>query len=146
MYNNKCTYFNIYDERKEKQCTQFIDQGQDNELRCMGIYLSDVGEEKIEMINSWLQNPWSGYPDLLNMVKDILRNCSSYIQEKSISGVPLENIEGHYRLLNNSKIDVKHNREKLINAYINAWKEKNGGFQRSYKDSFAKTIKAGCSK
>jgi len=143
-----------YDERKvrnrrggERICTQFPDQGQDNELRCLGIYLTDGDESKVKMIKSWLQNPWSGYPDLFEKVRESLKDCASFIQSNSINGVPLDNIEGWYRELKfgtRSKVEVKHDRAKMIEAYIMAWEEKNSGFSKQTKKNFAKTIKAGC--
>ena len=143
-----------YDERKlsnrrggERICTQFPDQGQDNELRCLGIYFTDGDESKVKTIKSWLQNPWSGYPDLVEKARESLKDCASFIQRNSINGVPLDNIESWYRELKfgtRSKVEVKHDKAKIIEAYIMAWEEKNSGFPKETKKNFAETIKDRC--
>lgn len=128
-------------------CFQFKDQGQGDELRCMGIYLTDGDDKKILLVKEWLQNPWSGYPDLSNKLKELLGDCASFIQSKSLSGVPLDNIEGWYRNIkfnNRSTLEIKHDYDLLMKGYIKAWEEKNSGFSREEIDLFAEIIIKRC--
>ncbi len=132
------------------KCTQFPDQGQDQELRCLGLYYTDDGT-KISTIAPWTNDKFSGYPDLINKVFELLSSCRPVIIEYSLSGVPLEVIEGEYRLLKfakhsdpHSQIDTNHDKALLIEAYLKAWKTKNSSFDKAHRDSFAQQIMKRC--
>ncbi|MFH1138128.1 MAG: hypothetical protein V1816_18815 [Pseudomonadota bacterium] len=127
-----------------QECSQFRDQGQGQELRCLGIYFTNGDDEKLKLIQKWRKDKWSGYPDLEQKLKTILRNCASTIQKDSINDVPLDNIEGWYRLQkfnDTDKVEIKHDEKFVLAAYIEAWKERNSGFTKAEKETFSNAIK-----
>ncbi len=84
-----------------------------NMLSKNNIYLSDGGNPT-EQVKEWLDNEYSGYPDIAAKIIDLLHD------QKIGSSVPIDNISGKYGYA------ITHDLEKLKAAYIAAWREKNG--------------------
>ena len=80
-------------------------------LKDLNIYLTDGNNQA--NIQEWLHNRYSGYPDLVHKLCEIL--------PKKVPGnaVPLDNINGWYGY------SLTHNKQKLKAAFISAWREKN---------------------
>jgi hypothetical protein len=82
-------------------------------LKKNNVYFSD-GENSQAKVKEWLNDQYSGYPDLAKKITKLLD------KHKVGESVPLDNISGKYGYA------VDHDIEKLKAAYIAAWREKNG--------------------
>jgi predicted MPP superfamily phosphohydrolase len=81
-------------------------------LKDLNVYFSD-GNNDPRQFKEWLHNRYSGYPDLVEKLLEIIP--SQQIGE----AVPLDNINGKYGY------SLTHNKKKLKAAFIEAWREKN---------------------
>ncbi len=88
-----------------------LDQEVEKLLKELNLYLTD-GDNQAQM-EAWLHNRYSGYPDLIEKLSEILP------QKVPGAGVPLDNINGWYGY------SLTHNKKKLKAAFIAAWREKN---------------------
>jgi len=108
------------------------------ELLKINIYLTDI-DEKIESLREWLQDPYTGYPDLARRVLDLLRD-----RNPVGNSIPLEVIGGKYKfLIHKNPSDYLRNypdQEVLRQAYIKAWKDKNPDPLINTFDEIAPTV------
>lgn len=88
------------------------------------IYLTD-NPQKIEMVKEWLRKPESGYPDLVNKIKQAVEKIK---EEAPGYPVPLDLIHGRYcKLIDQPEnaVITNHDPQKVCFAYLDAWYEKN---------------------
>jgi hypothetical protein len=84
----------------------------ENLLKDLNVYFSD-GHNDPKRFKEWLHNRYSGYPDLVEKLLEIIPS------QKIGEAVPLDNINGKYGYAQT------HNKKKLKAAFIEAWREKN---------------------
>jgi hypothetical protein len=78
-------------------------------------------KEQIDQVKSWLTNEYSGYPSLLRALKKLLKGrCPEG------NPVPLTIINGHYQV-DTSQPTMVEDLNRLEDAYVAAWREKNSG-------------------
>ena len=94
------------------------------------IYADNKRQE--ELVKQWLKDQNSGYPSLVKALKQLLDN-----RQGIGNAVPLTIIQGKYRKVNPENISLTYDSEKLKQAYIAAWKEKNSGSALTKFDEIA---------
>ena len=99
-------------------------------IKPLGFFVPELKEQKIiyadqkhqiKMVKEWLENDYSGYPQLLKSLKNLLNN-----RKGQGNPVPLTIIMGKYSN-DTSNPPTIYDKERLKQAYIKAWKEKNSG-------------------
>jgi hypothetical protein len=90
------------------------------ELERQKIVYADI-DDQIPQVKKWLENPYSGYPALVETLKQILANRSGIGNP-----VPLTIIQYEYTGGEPNPPKV-YDQEKLKQAYLSAWNQKNSG-------------------
>ncbi|GEM_PF-2574815 len=94
-------------------------------LRSIHVILTeDQGKE--ELVLSWLGNPESGYPDLVQVLFESVQCPQGGCKIKGPL-LPLDAIEGKCRAIRGKPGDVilEHKKEEVIKAFILTWWERN---------------------
>ena len=92
----------------------------------IGISLTDTQDHK-ELVEEYMTNKYSGYPDLKIKLMQVLCPCKGKIIGDP---VPIELINGRYLKLdgrNDNDVIVDHDITKAKRAYENGWFIKNSG-------------------
>ena len=89
-------------------------------------------ERQIPQVKEWLNNPFSGYQQLVNALTKLLDN-----RQGIGNAVPLTIIQAKYLNGDTGNPPLTYDQERLKQAYIAAWKEKNSGSSLTTFDEIA---------